>query len=102
MQMNWQNNISNFYTVQKIETHAYPCQSQCSLFTHIAADPQFPRFNSLAEIFAENIKAVVTSCTCQEEKQTNKQNHLIYTENQYQAIMKNFYLISDKQGKKCF
>lgn len=72
MQMDRKKNIYNFYKVQKTETPTYPCQSQCSLFTYTAADPQFPRFNSLAEIFAENIKTVVTICTCQEEKQTNK------------------------------
>lgn len=57
-----------FKTLKQASRKAYPCQRQCSLFTHIAADPQFPRFHSLAEIFAKNIKTVVTSCTCQEEK----------------------------------
>lgn len=40
-----------------------PCQRQCSLFTLTAADPEFPRFHRLAETFAKNIEAVVTSCT---------------------------------------
>lgn len=62
-----------FKILRQADKKAYPCQRQCSLFTQTAADPQFTRFHSLAEIFAKNIKTVVTSCTCQgEKKPTNK------------------------------
>lgn len=57
---------------------AYPCQRQCSLFTQTAADPQFTRFHSVAEIFAKNIKTVVTSCTCQREKKQQTKPSNVY------------------------
>lgn len=79
-------------TLKQIQK-AYPCQRQGSLFTYTAADPQFSRLHSLAEIFAKNIKTVVTCCTCQDEKQTNRKQPLwMSIENQQQTVMKAFCL----------